>query len=184
MTYIGDCRFLKIMIFYTNFTNIRISVCFFSLNIKMVFLKHFLSVPTKNTTKRQRKYKDITHRRRHRTTPSPDVESEKIYFDFLPETPLLIEDENGNVRSRKTQFKLLPASQEVKDGDESSATKDKLLKRPKKYHRRIRRDLAAARASADDHVVRSKRNPFFRHQAPQNNADVQQPVQTHYVYVK
>ncbi|XP_058983053.1 uncharacterized protein LOC131804330 [Musca domestica] len=141
-------------------------------------------VPTKNTTKRQRKYKDITHRRRHRTTPSPDVESEKIYFDFLPETPLLIEDENGNVRSRKTQFKLLPASQEVKDGDENSATKDKLLKRPKKYHRRIRRDLAAARASADDHVVRSKRNPFFRHQAPQNNADVQQQVQTHYVYVK
>ncbi|XP_061399067.1 uncharacterized protein LOC133334757 [Musca vetustissima] len=140
-------------------------------------------VPSKNATKRQRKYKDITHRRRQKTTPSPEVESEKIYFDILPETPLLVEDEEGNVKAHKIQYKLLPVSQEVHDED-ATTNKDKLLKRPKKFHRRIRRDLAAIAAGADGHSIRNKRNPYFRHHAPQNIADVQQPVQTHYVYVK
>ncbi|XP_073815977.1 hadley [Musca autumnalis] len=137
--------------------------------------------PSKNTTKRQRKYKDIAHRRRHKTTPSPDGESEKIYFDFLPETPLLVEDEYGNVKPSRTQYKLQPASQDEKQGDDSATIKDKLLKRPKKFHRRVRRDLASG---GEEQSVRTKRNPFFRHHAPQNAADVQQHVQTHYVYVK
>uniref|UniRef100_A0A1I8PBK2 Uncharacterized protein n=1 Tax=Stomoxys calcitrans TaxID=35570 RepID=A0A1I8PBK2_STOCA len=156
-------------------------------------------VPAKNTTKRPRKYKDIAHRRRHRTTPSPDTESneefgeksEKIYFDFLPETPLMVNENDDGVKHRRLHMKLVPLSEELKEAEEAAAadaahdanaepSKEELQKRPKKYHRRVRRDTTGQ----SGHVLR-KRNPFFR-QTSQNRADGQQEhtVQTHIIYIK
>ncbi|XP_075148387.1 hadley isoform X2 [Haematobia irritans] len=147
-------------------------------------------VPSKNTTKRPRKYKDIMYRRRHKTTPSPDIETvedygdktEKIYFDFLPDTPLTVSDNDDGGKRRKMHMKLVPLLDEMKEenhaDDEATPSKDELQKRPKKYHRRVRRS-----AGQDEHVLH-KRNPFFRHSA-QNRADVQEHhVQTHYIYIK
>lgn len=71
-------------------------------------------------------------------------------------------------------MKLVPLiPQETIEDSESS--KEELNKRPKKFHRRVRRDASGS------HNVRSKRNPYFRHM-PKISSEV--PTQVQYVYVK
>lgn len=105
-----------------------------------------------------------------------EAKSEKIYFDFVPETPIIVPDDGE--KRKKPLIKLVPLSEELKDtDDEDVPSKDDLLKRPKKYHHRVRRDTGD-----DKHVLR-KRNPYFRH-APHSSNDVQPTPQTHYIYLK
>lgn len=84
--------------------------------------------------------------------------------------------EGDDVKPRRTHIKLVPLSEEMSD-NENTHSKDELQKRPKKYHRRVRRD------TGNEHVVR-KRNPYFRHTAQQNVADTQPNAPVHYIYIK
>ncbi|TMW43064.1 hypothetical protein DOY81_011857 [Sarcophaga bullata] len=76
-------------------------------------------------------------------------------------------------KPRKSHMKLVPLlPQETSEDNEPN--KDELNKRPKKFHRRVRRNANGG------HIVR-KRNPYFRH-LPKISPDV--PTQVQYVYVK
>ena len=134
-------------------------------------------MPPKNETKagkHKRRYKDIGHRRRHRPNMTDVVieeKSDKVLFDILPETPLIVPEDME--KPRKSHMKLVPLLPQETNED-SEPNKEELNKRPKKFHRRVRRDANGG------HIVR-KRNPYFRH-LPKVSPDV--PTQVQYVYVK
>ncbi|XP_032586111.1 uncharacterized protein LOC6575411 isoform X1 [Drosophila mojavensis] len=83
--------------------------------------------PTKNETKSiyPKLYKRTQRTRHHhsRATAQPAVEEEKILFDVLPETPLILSDDDDKSKQRT----------------EEPTKEASLHKYPKKYHRRHRR---------------------------------------------
>ncbi|KAM7360874.1 hadley [Cochliomyia hominivorax] len=152
----------------------------------IIYKEDFVSedyVPPRNETKTEkhkRRYKDIGHRRRHNKHNITDVmieeKPEKILFDIIPDKPLIVPEDMH--KHRKSHMKLVPLIEgfEVKDTDnEETTSKAELQKRPKKFHRRIRRDAS--------HVLH-KRNPYFRHVPKVATGDVQVQGQVQYVYVK
>ncbi|KAI8130831.1 hypothetical protein FF38_07885 [Lucilia cuprina] len=140
-------------------------------------------VPPKNETKAEkhkRRYKDIAHRRRHSKQNMTDVvieeKPEKMLFDIIPEKPLIVPEDME--KHRKSHMKLVPLIDDfsvLKDLEtEEVSAKEELHKRPKKFHRRVRR------STNGEHIVR-KRNPYFRH-LPKVSGEV--PTQVQYIYVK
>ncbi|XP_037811214.1 uncharacterized protein LOC119603295 isoform X2 [Lucilia sericata] len=140
-------------------------------------------VPPKNETKAEkhkRRYKDIAHRRRHSRQNMTDVvieeKPEKMLFDIIPEKPLIVPEDME--KHRKSHMKLVPLIDDfsvLKDMEtEETPAKEELHKRPKKFHRRVRR------STNGEHIVR-KRNPYFRH-LPKVSGEV--PTQVQYIYVK
>lgn len=118
------------------------------------------------------------------------MKPEKILFDVIPETPIVVLDEDydeknlAKHKARKTRIKLIPLEEETAENTANEQqTKDELLKRPKKYNgKRSKRDLVSA--FGQDHVL-TKRNPFIR-QSTQFSSSVFTDAQLprHYIYVK
>jgi len=101
-----------------------------------------------------KKYED-TSTFRHQTNQNKTenyqiIKPEKIYFDVLPQSPIVVADDA------------------VSSSDDGFAVKTK-TKRPKKYHHRARRDV-----DETEHNIQ-KRNPYYRHYYYDSNNVVLSP---------
>ena len=135
-----------------------------------------------NQRHKKHKYKDIAKYRRNRVNVSEEyklVKPEKVYFDILPQAPIVTDTDEVNSKLVASNIKFeelaMPASVE-----QETDSKQILNKHPKKYHRRQRRN-------AVETPTRHKRNPFLRYESAQNvldNQHQQQPLEQQQFYLK
>ncbi|XP_030238688.1 uncharacterized protein LOC108657872 isoform X1 [Drosophila navojoa] len=123
--------------------------------------------PTKNETKSiyPKLYKRTQRTRHHhsRATAQPALEEEKIIFDVLPETPLILSDDDDKSKQR-TEEPTKEASQH---------------KYPKKYHSRHRRHAynQNVRHLYRNDLYAAQPEPVYYHSVPARHYLPIQPVQ-------